>query len=70
VLRNLLRRFRRRGDERAVDREIAEEQMSPDERRRVEESIDDLQADNLAELESRTGTSLEHLEDDSKPPRA
>lgn len=69
MLDTLLKRFRRPGDEKAVERAIAEEQMSPDEQRRVEESIDDLQADNLAALESQTGTSMEHLEDDSEAPR-
>ena len=42
--------------------------MSPGERQ-VGESIDDLQADNLAALESQTGTSLEHLDDDPETPR-
>ena len=40
--------------------------MSPDERQRVEQSIDDLQADNVV-LER--GPGLEHLEDDSEAPR-
>jgi hypothetical protein len=69
VLGNLFKRFRKRGDEQAVERAIAEEQMSPDERLQVGESIDDLKADNVAELESRTGTSSEHFDDDSEAPR-
>ena len=55
VLRNFFDRFRRRADERAVEQEIEEEQMSPEERRRVHTSIEDLQADTMAELESQTG---------------
>jgi hypothetical protein len=67
VLRSLLSRFRKRGDERAIERAIAEGTMSPHERRLAEESVDSLQSDNLAELESQTGTFAEHLEDDDVP---
>ena len=66
MLGGLLKRFRKRSDDRAVERATAEEQMSPDERQRVEQSIDDLQADNVV-LER--GPGLEHLEDDSEAPR-
>jgi hypothetical protein len=69
VLRNFFDRFRKRADERAVEEEIEEEQMSPEERRRVQTSIEDLQADNLAEFESQTGTSIRHFDDDEEKPR-
>jgi hypothetical protein len=64
VLRKLLKRFRKHGDEQAGERAIAEEQMSPDEWRHGR-----LKADRLAEFEKRTGTSVEHFEDDSARPR-
>ena len=67
MLGGLLKRFRKRSDDRAVERATAEEQMSPDERQRVEQSIDDLQADNRVVLER--GPGIEHLEDDSEAPR-
>ena len=49
MLRDFWNRHIRRARASTVEREAEREQMSPDERRFDEESIDDLKADNLVE---------------------
>ena len=49
MLRDFWNRHIRRTRASTVEREAEREQMSPDERRFDEESIDDLKADNLVE---------------------
>jgi hypothetical protein len=69
MLRDFFARFRKRADDEAIEQEIEREGMTPAERRLTGESIEDLQADNLSELESQTGTSVRHFDDDEEKPR-
>lgn len=57
-----------RGRDAAATREAEEEQMSPAERRFVDESVEDHQADEFVG-EHLGGTRPERLLDDDEPPR-
>jgi hypothetical protein len=69
MLRDLWDRLLGRERDRAVARESEREQMSPAERHRAEESIDDFQADEFVS-ERLGGIDPERLSGEDEPPRS
>jgi hypothetical protein len=69
VLRDLWNRLMGRERDAAIKRETEREQMSPDERRFEEESVDDIQADAFVG-EHLGGIDPDRLLDDDEPPRS
>jgi hypothetical protein len=67
VLRKVWDRLTRRSTERAVTREEARERMSPAERRFMDESAEDLQADGF--VGTQLGGDPTRLLDEEGPPR-
>jgi len=67
VLRKVWDRLTRRSTERAIEREEARERMSPAERRFMDESAEDLQADGF--VGTQLGGDPTRLLDEEDPPR-
>jgi hypothetical protein len=67
VLRKVWDRLTRRSTERAIEREEARERMSPAERRFMDESAEDLQADGF--VGTQLGGDPTRLQDEEGPSR-
>ena len=67
MLRKVWDRLTRRSTERAIEREEARERMSPAERRFMDESAEDLQADGF--VGTQLGGDPTRLLDEEDPPR-